>query len=127
MWDENGKPTAAMARSGICIRGGPRRRLIAAAKELLDFAVEFRERTIGYRTTRIEHDIPRCSQFREPLAHHFPHAPLEAIAKNRLADCPGRGKPNPRRRPVSGQTESRKERPAVTESVVINFAELARS
>ncbi len=119
--------TAARVRSGFCIRGGPRHREIAAAKELLDFPLQILERTVGHRPARIDDDIPRSSQFREPGAHDFADPSLEAIAENGLTNCTGRGEADARALGGTGQTESRKERPAVTETVVVNFAEFARS
>ena len=116
-----------MARSGFCIHGGPRRRLIAAAKELLDFPFQIRERTGGHRAARIDHDIPRLRQIREPGAHHFTHPPFEAVTDHGLAHRSGRSEAEARERTLSGEAKGRKERPAVAEAVVINFAEFARS
>jgi hypothetical protein len=116
-----------MARSDFCIRGGLRHRLIAAAKELLDFAFQVRERTTGQRPARIDDDIPRRNQFPEPDAHNFADPPLEAIAENRLADGSRRGEANTRLSGATGQTESREQRPAVAEAVVVNSAEFAGS
>ena len=119
--------TEATEKSGPCSRGGLRCRLIAAAKELLDFAIQIRQGTGGHRPARIDDDIPRCSQFREPGSHDFANPPLETVAENGLADSPRRGESKPWTGTVAGQTESRKERPAVTETVVVNFAEFAGS
>jgi hypothetical protein len=46
-WDGNGKPKEATAISGFCNRGGRRRRLIAAAKELFDLPFQIRKRAVG--------------------------------------------------------------------------------
>jgi hypothetical protein len=116
-----------MGRSGVCIRGGWQHRLIAAAKELLDLPLQVGERTSGYRTARIDHDIPRRSQFRKPGAHDFAHPPLKAIAANGVANRSGCCEADTRIGARASQAKSRKERPAVTETVVIYFAEFARS
>lgn len=116
-----------MGRSGLCIHGGRRHRLIASAKESLDLPVQIRERACGYRPARIDYDIPRCSQFREPAAHHFADSPPEAIADNGLPEGSRCGEPDSGARTGSRKTKSRKERPVVTETVVINLAEFAGS
>jgi len=100
---------------------------MAAAKELLDLPIQFRQGTGGHRPARIDHDIPRRSQLREPGPHHFANSPFEAVAKYGLTDRAGCGEAHAGTRARSGQTKGRKERPAVTETVVINFAEFARS
>ena len=118
---------AATGKSEFCIHGGPQRRLIAAAKEFLDLPGQFRYRAIGQRPAWIDHDIPRCRQFRKPGAHNFTDPPLEAIAENGLTNGTGRGEANTRTTPFAGETKSSKERSAVTETVVIYFAEFART
>jgi hypothetical protein len=123
----NGRRKVATARSGVCIRGGSRHKLIASAKELFDLPIQLRHGTDGHRPARIDHDIPRRSQLREPGAHDFAHPPLEAIADNGFTDSARRGEANARAGTGASQAKSRKERPAVTETVVINFAEFARS
>ena len=116
-----------MEKSGPCIHGEPRHRLIAPAKELVDLPFQIRQGTGGHRPARIDHDIPRRSQFCKPAAYHFADAPPEAIAGNGFPDSPGRSEPDAGPGADSGQAESRKERPVVTEAVVVNFAEFAGS
>jgi hypothetical protein len=101
--------------------------LIAAAKELLDFPLQIRQGTVGQRPAWIDDDIPRCNQFREPDTHNFADPSLKAIAENRLADGSRRSKADTRTSAASGQTESREQRSAMTEAVVVNFAEFAGS
>jgi len=116
-----------MGKSGLCSRGGRRHRLIAAAKEFLDFLFQVLERTVRQRSARIDNDVPRRGQILEPDAHNFADPSLKAIAQNGLANGSRRGEPDARPGPASGQTESRKQRPTVTEAVVVNFAEFAGS
>jgi hypothetical protein len=116
-----------MARSGFCIPGGRQRRLIASAKELFDLPIQVCQGTGGHGTARIDHDIPRSSQFREPDPHNLANPPLEAIADNGLADGSRCSEANPWIGAVSSQTKRRKTRPAVAETVVVNFAEFAGS
>jgi hypothetical protein len=101
--------------------------LIAPAKELLDLAIQVCQGTCGHRPARIDHYIPRRSQFREPGPDNFANPPLKTIADNGLTNRSRRGETNARVRAFAGQAESRKERPALAEAVVINFAEFARS
>jgi hypothetical protein len=124
---ETGRRKGARGRSGACIRGGARRRLIAAAKESVDLPLQIRKRTGGCRPSRIDHDVPRCRQFREAGSHHFANAPFEAIADHGLADGAGRGEADTRSIACVGQAECGKERPAMAEAVVIYFAEFAGS
>ena len=106
--------------------------MIAPAKELVDLPLQLREGTCGHRPSRIDDDVPRLSQFREPGTHHFADPPLEAIADNGFAHGSGRGKTDAWARTrvlrfFTGEAESRKERPVMTETVVIHFAEFAGS
>jgi len=117
----------AKGRSGFCIPGERQHRLIAAAKELLDLAVQLRQRTGRDRPARIDHNIPRRTQLREPCANDFAHPPLEAIASNGIANRFRSGETDAWTRTRASEAKSRKERPAVAETVVINFAEFARS
>ena len=101
--------------------------MIAAAKELFDFPLQILERAVGQRAARIDDDVPRCNQFREPDAHNFAAPSLESIAENGLAHGAWRSKANTRTWTASGQAECREQRPAVTEAVVVNVAEFAGS
>ena len=101
--------------------------MIAALKEPVDLALQFAHRTSRHRPSRIDYDIPRRSQTRKPFAHHFANPPLEAVAENGFSNSPGCGEADSRVKAVSRQTERRKERTALTESVIVNFAEFARS
>lgn len=114
-------------KSGLCTRGGSRCRLIAAAKKPVDLRLDLRERTIGQRPARIDDDIPRSNQIPEPDAHHFADPSLKAIAYNGLANGSWRSNPEARTKPAPGQTKSCKQRPIVTEAVLINFTEFAGS
>ena len=101
--------------------------MIAAAKEPFDLPIQIGYRTVGQRPAWIDHDVPRCSQLREPRAHDFADSPFKPVAENRLADSSGRRKAHTRAGALSSQAKSGKERPAVTETVVIYFPEIARS
>ena len=126
-WGGTGRRTEATEKSGLCIRGGRRHRLIAAAKELLDFPFQIRQRALGQRPAWIDDDIPRCNQFREPDAHNFADPSLESIAEDGLTDGSRRGKANARTGTAPRQTERREQRSAVAEAVVINIAVFAGS
>jgi hypothetical protein len=126
-WDGTGRPTATTEKSGFCIRGDLRYKLIAAAKEFFDFPFQVWKRTVGQRPAWIDDDIPRCNQFREPDAHNFADPSLEAIAENGLTHGSRCRKANARAGAASGQAESREQRSAVTEAEVVNFAVFAGS
>ena len=126
-WGGNGTPMAAMARLGFCTRGGRRRRLIASPKEPVDLLFQIRKGTHGQRPARIDHDIPRRRQLREPRPHHFAKASFETVPNDSLSDSSGSCETDTRTDAIARQAECGKVRPAVTETVVINFAEFAWS
>jgi hypothetical protein len=124
---DNGTPQATAEKSTAYTDASRQSRVHASFKEDSDFAFDHRKVSIECSLAPVQHNPPPVGKLCQMEPYGFSQAALDPVANDRFANRPGYCEPdvgtalNIRPR----QTERRKHRAGVTETLIVNFAEVA--
>ncbi len=127
-WDESGRRKAGPGKCIPCRRPASGLRAIAAEKQLLHFAEQFRARSVQRSAPRIEDDGPLRAQPVQEQPDRLADPPPDAISRHRLAQCARSSETDSRPlRLGPAKAECGEQRARVTGALVIDSSEILRS